>query len=272
MRLLVKGQGADIFPAYEHVRASKELCRPSKNFINITETNVKVCLQAFLNHTAKRIIDLQSDVILHYYQKNQSKSEIEAVLICFWGFDGSTGHSSYKQQYQSTSENVNDEHLFATTLIPLRLTTGNNEILWNNRASQSTRFCRPIRLQYVKESKHVIQIEKERVDNEINNLESFEVILNDNIKICIHFCLYLTLIDGKVLNYLTDTKSMQSCPICRATPKQFNNLENKNTQVFLPDPKSLHYGVSPLHAWIRFLECCLHILQTRCSGVANKKH
>lgn len=258
MRLLVQGQGADIFPAYNHVRAAKELCRPPKNFISITESNAEICLQALLNHTAKRIIDLQSDVIQHYYQKNQI-TEIEAVLICSWGFDGSTGHSSYKQQYQSTSKDVNDEELLATTLIPLRLTTGSNEILWNNRASQSTRFCRPIRLQYVKESGRVIQMEKECIDNEIDHLKLFEVVLNDNIKIRIHFCLYLTLIDGKVFNYLTNTKSMQTCPICRATPKQFNNLENKNTRVFLPDPKSLHYGVSPLHAWIRFLECCLHI-------------
>jgi len=71
----------------------------------------------------------------------------------------------------------------------------------------------------------------------------------------------MTLIDGKVLNIITGTKSMQSCPICQATPKQFNNLENIKceTEIFLPNPKSLQYGISPLHCWIRFLECCLHI-------------
>jgi len=50
--------------------------------------------------------------ILHY-QKNKI-TEIEAMLICFWEFDGHTGHSSSKQQY--SSKNTNDERLLAIGL------------------------------------------------------------------------------------------------------------------------------------------------------------
>lgn len=52
---------------------------------------------------------------------------------------------------------------------------------------------------------------------------------------------------------------MQSCPICHATPKNFNILSNIKSGSFTSNTKSLHYGISSLHAWIRFLECCLHI-------------
>lgn len=130
--------------------------------------------------------------------------------------------------------------------------------MWNNRASQSTRFCRPISLQYVKESADIIATQKASIEAEIDELQTLEIDLN-NVNVRIHFSLFLTLIDGKVLNIITNTKSTQACPICHATPKQFNDLSNRSKTTFIPDPKSLQYGVSPLHAWIRFFECCLHI-------------
>lgn len=44
---------------------------------------------------------------------------------------------------------------------------------------------------------------------------------------------------------------MQTCLI--------SNLENITRETFLPNPNSLQYGISLLHVWIRFFECCLHI-------------
>lgn len=79
----------------------------------------KVPLQALLNHTAERLVLLQKDVIL-YALNISNLTEIEIVLSCSWEFDGSSGFSSYKQQYkgEQKNENVSDENLFATTLIP----------------------------------------------------------------------------------------------------------------------------------------------------------
>jgi len=95
--------------------------------------------------------------------ENSKTTELEAILICSWGFDGSSGHSAYKQRYSDMSvSNTNDENIFATTLIPLRLSTSSNIILWNNRASQSARFCRPINIQYCTESKDIILNQKQR--------------------------------------------------------------------------------------------------------------
>ena len=52
---------------------------------------------------------------------------------------------------------------------------------------------------------------------------------------------------------------MQSCAICHATPKTFNDLSNKEKSIFLPNVNLLQHGISPLHAWIRLFELCLHI-------------
>ena len=110
MHLLVKGQGADVFPPYDSLRMATASCRPPKSTISITEDEAKVSLQALLDHTVTR----------------------------------------------KTSLNVSDRNLSATTLIPLHWPPNENILLWNNQLSQSSRFFRPLNLQYVKESEDVI--------------------------------------------------------------------------------------------------------------------
>jgi len=241
MRLTSKASGADIWPTYNTIREAKEKCRPSKEHISISDDKVEVSFQALLNHTADRIVELQSDVILHAMQITKC-TEMEAELICSYGFDGSSGHSVYNQSFKNAEKNTNidDENLLATTLIPLRLRllNGSNEILWNNKMFQSPRFCRPKKLQYVHETKNVILIEKQALEDEIRNLQTYEIVL-ENGHIRIHFRLSMTLIDGKVLNIITATKSMQSCPICHATPKLFNNISNIKERKFVPIKTSL---------------------------------
>lgn len=65
----------------------------------------------------------------------------------------------------------------ATTIIPLRLIEASGNILWNNRTPQSIRFCRPLKLEYTKETKEIILKEKENIEEEINSLSAFEVSL-----------------------------------------------------------------------------------------------
>ncbi|XP_032587195.2 uncharacterized protein LOC116804340 [Drosophila mojavensis] len=71
--------------------------------------------------------------------------------------------------------------------------------------------------------------------------------------------MHLTLIDGKVLNIVTGTNSCQSCPLCGAKPKQLLEIADFNSACFKVTEKNLKYGLSPLHAWIRFLEFVLRI-------------
>lgn len=257
-----KMSGADIWPAYNKIRETKSLLRPSKDTIIINEHVAQVSLQSLLNHTGKRIVEMQEEILFRIMDTSKL-TEVELVLTCSWGFDGSSGHSRYKQRFKNNLDdnNFSDENIFATTLIPLQLTTKNGKIIWYNHASQSPRFCRPVKLHFIKESTEVILSQKTEISKQIDELKIFEMVLNTDRKVVIHFSLHLTLIDGKVLNVLTNTKSSQSCPICKSTPKNFNDPQNISGQTnkFSPDPNSLQYGISPLHAWIRSFECCLHI-------------
>lgn len=118
MRLESKSSGADIWPSYDVVRNVKALCRPEKEAISINENVAEVKLQNLLNHIAKRILEMQVKVVVHT-ARQYNCTEIEAVLTCSWGFDGSSGHSAYHQKYKEAA-NISDENLFVTTLIPLR--------------------------------------------------------------------------------------------------------------------------------------------------------
>lgn len=69
----------------------------------------------------------------------------------------------------------------------------------------------------------------------------------------------MILIDGTILNILTETKSNQACPICGAAPQKFANTTDFKCNEFTLKPNSLQYGISPLHSWIRFFKCILHI-------------
>jgi hypothetical protein len=66
-----------------------------------------------------------------------------------------------------------------------------------------------------------------------------------------------TMVNGKVCNSMTDTRSAQICYICGAKPTEVNNFK----KVYRKTPNVKHYsfGLSVLHSWIRLMECCLHI-------------
>lgn len=80
--------------------------------------------------------------------------------------------------------------------MPLRLCTSENIILWSNRASQSSRFCRPIKLEFKKESVDVILAQKRSVKDQVDILQCFQTIIKE-CTVKVHFSLFLTLIDGK---------------------------------------------------------------------------
>lgn len=260
LRKQEKKSNVDIWPPYNVVRETKVKCRPPLDHIKFSENKAECTLQALLNHTAQRIVLLQEDVITQYMEKYHKK-ELDVLMFLSWGFDGSSGFSGYKQPYhnEKSSEPLSDQNLFITSLNPLRITTDSNIIIWNNKYSQSPRSCRPISLQYSKESRDLVLETKANIERQIENLQYLVISLKNNLVIKIHFNLFLTLIDGKILNILTNTKSMQTCPICKAKPKTFNDLVNITNNLFIPDHSSLQHGLSPLHAWIRIYEFLLQV-------------
>lgn len=68
-----------------------------------------------------------------------------------WGADGNGCQKKYKQNFEK--EDSDDSNIFITSFVPLRLSCEqNNTVIWHNVRTGSTRFCRPIRLQFVKET------------------------------------------------------------------------------------------------------------------------
>lgn len=128
-------------------------------------------------------------------------------------------------------------------------------ILWKNPVPSSTRYCRPLKFLYEKETAEVIKNEVAKVEKEISKLKSKEINIKNNI-LCVNYIMLMTMVDGKVINTLIETSS-QICYVCKCNPINMNNLENMHN--FIIDEESFKYELSSLHACIKFLELVLHI-------------
>ncbi|XP_065669294.1 uncharacterized protein LOC136088723 [Hydra vulgaris] len=244
---------SSFLPSYEKLKEAKKMCYSED--ITVTEISAEVKLQSLLNHTCLRIIKTQQNVIDSLNVNILSNF----ILILKWGFDGSSGHSEYKQRFADGRNS--DANVFLTSLVPLQLlctnsVLGQDIILWKNRTPSSTRFCRPIRLQFLHENVHTSINEKDYIEDKIKSLVPL-IIVQHEIEIKIHYKLVMTMIDGKVCNAIALMKSTMRCYLCSATSSQFNNINFvKEIKV---DESKLEYGLSTLHAWIRFFECFLHL-------------
>lgn len=149
-----------------------------------------------------------------------------------------------------------------SSLVPIRVYSVNNrdEIYWHNPRTNSVRFCRPIRMQFFKETDRIIKDEFAYVENQIANLSPTSVNIN-GIFFTAQHCLLKAMVDGKVCKVLSDNKATTKCYICKASPAQFNNIEELASHQYNPD--SLNLGISPLHACIRFYKCLFYIFHTK---------
>jgi hypothetical protein len=67
----------------------------------------------------------------------------------------------------------------------------------------------------------------------------------------------LTMIDGKICNAVTSTSSAQVCYLYGAAPTQMNRIDEIVKKDV--DITTYRFRLPTRHAWIRFLECLLHI-------------
>lgn len=243
-RLAAKNCNANIYPSWHKILSAKKSCYPDENSIIVTNISVEINLQALLNLTISRICKLQEEVFLTCTSKT-------FTLICKWGIDGSSGQSNYRQH---TTSKQKDSSVLIISLVPLQLRDSQDDtnIIWQNRVPSSTRFCRAIKFIFAKETPELTRAEVDNITQQITSLQSFKY-QDKNID----FNLVLTMVDGKVCNTLTETRSTQSCYICSAKPSEMNDLQNVTKK--LPKIENQNFGLSSLHSWIRFFECCLHI-------------
>lgn len=178
----------------------------------------------------------------------------ELTFVYKWGMDGASGQSQYKQIFNDSLEKVSDASIIMISLVPLRILYA-SAVLWQNHQSSSTKYCRPIKFLFDKESKEIVKREFNSVRNKINALTSSSLEVKGRQLFAKHE-LIMTMVDGKLINEVTDCSS-SNCNICGAKPSQMNNfrlIEKRacNEHVFA-------FGVSSLHCWILFLKCMLKI-------------
>lgn len=241
LRSVVNNVNENLFPSLYSLRKEKKNFLPK--IINITDVSASVPLQELLNNTVdsiSRLLDLDRN--------------IRANLICKWGFDGSGGHSLYKQRFLDNEST--DEYLFLIALVPLKLVDfESSEVLWQNDHPGSTFYCRPIKFIFTKECSSVIISEENHIRTQIENLVNHKLFVKTHT-LDVSFVLQMTMVDGSVCNVLTDTNASARCFICGAKPKDMNSI---NIDEKPPNREHFRFGLSSLHAYIRSMECLLHI-------------
>ena len=84
-----KELGSNIYPPYYILQHAKKECYPSVDNISVTEVMAEIQLQSVLDHTVRRILDVQEEVVANIQEPNV----LRLTLISKWGCDGSAGHS-----------------------------------------------------------------------------------------------------------------------------------------------------------------------------------
>jgi hypothetical protein len=250
IRISAKNRNCDIYPPYKSIIEAKQKCYPSN--MQISEHRCEIPLQNILDHTVSRILQIEK---IKKLEENMDNFEI----LYKWGCDGSSGHSQYKQKFQSsTPSSISDSDLFLFSLVPLQLRCTiqqENSIIWKNPRTSSTSYCRPIKFMFAKETAESTRKEVKDIETQIESLNATEVNYCDT-RIKIKHTLIFSMVDGKICNSITGTSS-QTCYICGCTPKNSNDIDKVLKMTV--NPEHFKFGLSTLHAWIRFFECLLHI-------------
>ncbi len=250
-------RNSKLYPPYGQILQAKEDCYPQEKIdsdfpITITPSRVDINLQSLLDHTATRIF-------MSLPKEEISTFPVQIELISKWGCDGASGQSEYKQALPNQEQGISDHHLFMISLVPIQLSSVSENLsatLWKNSRPSSTKYCRPVMFEYSKETKEKTKLEVKKIRDQIDLLSPSQVEFGGNTFFIKHK-LVLTMVDGKVCQALSDTPSAASCIVCLATPKLMNNVPKVKER---PEIEStFEFGLSTLHAWIRFMENILHI-------------
>lgn len=194
----LKSRGYNVYPPYALVLNARKACYPNEEII-VSDTEASVSLKGLLTHTLKRILHSCEESFTEFCDRKGIK-ELKCVFKGSWGYDGSTGQSFYKQNLGTSTQDLstNENSLIATTFIPLRIVVADKTYTaWLNPTPQSYRFCRPLHIQYKKETSDTILSEKSGVENQIKNLQPIALQTTNGYTVIFICELTLSVIDGK---------------------------------------------------------------------------
>lgn len=254
-RLLKKAtqeKSSNIFPGVKAIAKVKNSILPSP--IKADIKGASIGLSTLLENTAARIISTFSmeDISL--------SKKCGITMICKWGCDGSSGFTEYNQS-SGSDMNTNFSTIFMASLVPLRMrietpsaSNAEHVDIWLNSTPGSKLLCRPICFEYTKEDRNSTRKMVNQINKEISQLRSVYIEISGS-EIEVSFHLEMTMIDGKVANAVTDTLSTWKCNICGKNSSAFHGASDDSPI----NKDALKFGLSPLHARIRFMEYCLHL-------------
>ena len=269
-----KSHNSKLLPRYKFVSAAKKECYPPN--ITVDDMSMSVDLQSLCNHTARELLSLASDEV------KQLKAEInlpnDDAVICLkilykYGSDGSGSHARYSLPLNEADLNPNSDetHIFATFICPIKVVhKSSSSLLWHNPVPSSPIYCRPVKLEFIKEKDEVIHQEFQRMAKEIDNIHP--TIVED---IIVFHEFIPTMVDGKVTQSLSGSKASSTCTICvpPTKPSQMNDLSAIKKKK--PSQEMLSYGISPLHLYLNSLDLVLHLayrIEIKVWRVMKKDH
>lgn len=254
MQMLNNENGTKVVPGYEKILEAKKRCYPKG--IEVTHKKASIPLKELLYTSIQRLYQAHKDDIEEAASKIPSNNEyyLNTEMLVMWGMDGTTGQAQYNQaNSKEDGEVMNDSSLMTVTMTMLKLIHKEGEgdeekitTIWENESTQSTHSCRPIQLEFEKESEEYVKKTKKHIDEQIEDLPTHLLKMHNGQDLAISYRFYFTMIDGKVLNVTTGTRSAQRCPICGATPTQMKDIEMIGK--FKPKENVLEYGIQPMHS------------------------
>lgn len=115
-----------------------------------------------------------------------------AVLVCKWGFDG-TSCKPFRQK--SDDQNNKFDHAVSASVVPLRIVDRDNQqVYWSNPRPNSSRWCRIISINYEKESKELNVNIADGLQSQIDDLKEVTI---SGVKFI--YKMIPTMVDGKVI-------------------------------------------------------------------------
>ncbi len=152
---------ANIWPNYNKILKAKAQCQPDGIVIN--ELNASVPIQNLLDHTTRRILLTDANVVEKMKElADKNKCNLELQLYFKFFFNG-CGSFHSNMQKDTTSKVPDASTLVSSHLVPLQAVVLGELIIHNNPIPNNANACRPIRLSYEKESQDNIRTEASRL-------------------------------------------------------------------------------------------------------------
>lgn len=224
---VIRSSVKKIYPSYSLIQKEKLKCYPDKESYRVNETCAEIRLQNLLDLTVKRFCFFLEEVLL-----TLGAEERESLTLVYkWGCDGSQ-QAQFKQKFESCENS--DSNIFQSSFVPLRLISKcNNKVVWENPTPSSPRYCRPIRIRFIKETSDITKGEIAYIQSAIDSFTPAIIYLQDKCFVINHVML-LTMVDAKICNAACDNLSTMKCYICGATSKEFKPFLKETIELFLP--------------------------------------